>query len=477
MNSTEKQQTLQRSQRVKSQVNLGSALTPLSDAHEVHKLADRPPHNRRHHQRSASAAFIDTTERTGFGSLTSKDRPSGRAWPFDSTFTARGFDVRSDPFPEVKHHPNQRLSLVTDSKTVDRLPVEPTDDWWERLGAKAARFDRLDGRVPTAWQHDDEARPLHQHLETETSKTSLEHRQARHASRQQNKTLAIWRDDSEDVERSDMDFDYFQPVGSSTTSPFSSPALSRSHLNRPQTMTRLDVDQASKPAKSLASPSLPKASNQRLLVAHAEGDLDELTQSLLAAQDRSGVFAKLEHTLEWAWSPTISHVQVSDDPLTPSFTSPLTPSLPPSSFTFPRSAPLTRNNSTHHATNLSRAMSSHSLAIDHFNPVELEDSAWTERGELSAYARARRQQAKQALSSTLGQGGSDEYARSDRALTNLEWADESENVSDGDGDMDEQSGRSSSRRPSIGRADKSDRGTIREGLAAIMDVVGLGSWV
>ncbi|KAK4055875.1 hypothetical protein OIO90_003132 [Microbotryomycetes sp. JL221] len=464
----------------------------VSNDTDVAAAAGRSARPHSHHRRSASSLV-----QHGDVARTTTSKPIRRDWPFDSTFTSRGFDAETDPFASTLSSQIGTSSLTSShfetatrhnpDKQVNRLAVAPTDDWFERLGAKATSLERHgEARARTfntsaPDDEDEEEEDDGDDGDNDNSDINTRYRQGNHSARLHahlsraeparldTKNLAIWRDDSESAERTDIDFDYFQPTGSSATSPFSSPALSRARLPNMSKITSSHNSMTKTTA--LASPPLPQSSTKRQLVAHAEGegDLDEITHSFLASQDRSGVFGKLERALEWTWSPSSSSNQKDSIATSTSLMSPLLHTSELNHYNWPRSAPLTRSNSI----TMSRVTSSHSLAWDHFNPVELEDSAWTERGELSAYAQARRQQAREAL--TMKQS-----LRNHKGLDHgVQWAEEPDELEHDNSDMYD-ANKSRQRSPMRGHAasvDRTESASLREGLSAILDSVGLGNWV
>ena len=351
---------LERSQRALSQAHLSSSFTPLSSNDLTSGRV-----------RSSSVSVINV--RSGDSKINSS---AGVDWPFDSTFTARGFDAQTDPFAAFE--PEVGEPALGGDGTARKADTS-CDEWWERLGASASKFgcwvegegSRWGGRrASSAHDESDEGEEDQEEMVYIKARPKTTRRLRLDAHKPQIPLgVAVWHDRCEQSEDFASDYDYFRP-SSTSTSPFSTPALSFSHLS-----TLGGSSNPSSPASTrsmaLQSPPIsgPHSEATRKVSFASETDLDHLTHSFLATQDRFGVFSMVERLLEWPWS--------SGD-ITPAFHS-----------SDPNATILTPNPSLPTSAPLSRIASSHSLALDLSTPARLDEGAWTESGELSAYARAR----------------------------------------------------------------------------------------
>lgn len=358
---------LQRSQRALSQAHLSSSFTPLSSD-------DRPTTSSR---RARSSSLSNARAR-------SSDSKAKEAWPFDSTFTARGFEVHSDPFQAwLGHEAGGKLPE-------DVAPREEKhDEWWERLGASASRLGGWSEGEGSRWGR---ALPRPSRAPEDSEDSEDEQQEVLYAQAALNGSkrvprpvesvklplgVAVWHDRCEEVENHQSDYDYFRP-SSSSTSPFSTPSLSFSHLSA--------FGSSSSPSSPISTRSMPlhsppitrQAPTSRKGSIANDQDLDNLTHSFLATQDRFGVFSMVERLIEWPWS--------SREP-TPAFHS-----------SNPHATILTPSSSRPPSAPISRIASSHSLAMDLSTPAQLDEGAWTESGELSAYAAARMMEAEESPS-------------------------------------------------------------------------------
>ncbi|ORY41824.1 hypothetical protein BCR35DRAFT_356414 [Leucosporidium creatinivorum] len=421
---------LQRSQRALSQAALSSSFTPLTsqynDAGPASSATRRTGRARSSSTSDALAGLSDAAGGQGDAS-----------WPFDSTFTTRGFDAATDPFAALQLDSNEKFRFGG-SKTVSKeSKLSDEDGWWERLGARASRFGGWTEGEGRRWGcgenergcagygrdgdvEDEEERFVPARLGTGAQSSR---RMPAGSAERTKLALAVWHDQFEEGEDPHSDYDYFQP-SSHSSSPFSTPSLS---------FTSLSMSNPSSPTSSRSlplhspPPSSPRGPQEsKKFTSPGDQDLDDLAHSFLATQDRWGVFGLVEQFIEWPWSTPTNATP-------PSFSVTETP----------RSGPITPGSSLPPSSPISRAASSHSLALDMFAPVQLDEGAWTEYGELSAYSRAR---LASGVGSTAGWEGGERL------------------MSSGDGD-------------GVDGVRRKRQGAVREGLGALMDVVGVGSFV
>ncbi|KAL8292404.1 hypothetical protein RQP46_001016 [Phenoliferia psychrophenolica] len=365
---------------------------------------------------------------------------SGQESTYATSYNARGFEARADPFDALVGGGELPLGMYTKRHSTTTHGTTPVgtnsrtfrvvggDGLFVRLGAKSAAFGGWDGdrRVEewsTRWgggakqdtsdesdgEDDDEPRGQrwadHDATRRESPRTHAGRGAAGNEAgpKRTQSSLSVFHDSFE--EQDDDVLSSPRSTMSYFTSPSTSPTMSRAHSRHSSIATR------SPHSTSLPLPlSSPALSTPDFSDSRDDESMDDLTHSfLIAQQDSLGLFARVESWLEWPWA---SSTTTKDSPTAKSY----------------RSSPMS----------MSRVSSTNSLVGSTAPPSpSLEHSLWSESGELSAYRRAR--------------------SMADLA-SKLEWEDE------------EREGHTA--------ADDSEPAPQREGLAAFVDVLaGLGGFL
>lgn len=244
-------------------------------------------------------------------------------------------------------------------------------------------------------------------------------------------SLAVFHDAHEVEEDPTADYDYFSTTKSSPSSAFSTPSLSVTH-SRTSSISALSSSTISSPKltrsqsqgrriQPLSTTTTSRSTSPDTKVSPSTItnlrtiDADDELARMLSHEDRFGLFGLVEHVLEWPWTRTIS------------------PFSPP-----PTSNSPTPLRTTSDCAPISRIPSSHSLALGD-KPL-LDEASWTESGELSAYAKMRNDQ-------LVG----------NESIRGVKWEDE--------------------RRVGLTTTTTMESGGLREGLGALMEMVGLSGWM
>ncbi|SCZ87876.1 BZ3500_MvSof-1268-A1-R1_Chr2-3g05344 [Microbotryum saponariae] len=413
------------------------------------------------------------------------------------------------------------------------LAAHEQGNWLERLGKRATTFGRWTtehdhtlgeaGSREMGAPHDGEGTrrsPLQRRLgndeDGDDSPDEGDGRQGLHISTSaanryrpwgptRNKSsLSVFHDPFENCEDHTLDFDY---TSSRPTSPILSKPRSRPSSTPTSPSTRM--------SRLEPLPHLSKAMTRAQAEHEAELlgiDLDDpnvLAHQVLSAQDQLGVFSLVESVLEWPWSSSFDpkratqHKNRSKD--SSSFVDPRTsePSTPPTT----RSLPISRVTSHHslshlfddhpsHQQNFPPSFTSTSTAnafkvgnlnstrmtplgnsdLSHLEPIDvLNEGAWSETGELTAYYRAKSSGNLEGLRWELEDPRLERYEVGKRLEKKVSGAGARLG---GPVDAEAEAG---NRKGGMGGESEGEgertRTGIREGLGVLLDTIGLGSFV
>ncbi|SCV74884.1 BQ2448_7913 [Microbotryum intermedium] len=323
--------------------------------------------------------------------------------------------------------------------------------------------------------------------------TSIANRDRPNGGPTRNKSsLSVFHDQFETAEDHTVDFDY---TSSQPTSP--APSRPRSRPSSAPTSPRTGMRRL----EPLSSPNgrtvtRAEAEHEAELLGIDLDDPDVLAHQLLSAQDKLGVFSLVESALEWPWSSSVdpkrlAHKNRRRDPSfadsrTSERPTPLTKSLPVSRVASHHSLSHLVDdyllNSNSNALFGSSGVRASSLSSARMTPVGssdlnhlgtfdvLNEGAWSETGELTAYYRAK----------SSGNLSSLRWEQEDPTLEKNEMGRKLEKrVSSGGIAVDPSSGGgASSQKGEQGSNSGGDnKPGIREGLGALLDTIGLGSFV
>ncbi|SGZ20856.1 BQ5605_C021g09306 [Microbotryum silenes-dioicae] len=324
-------------------------------------------------------------------------------------------------------------------------------------------------------------------------------------------SLSVFHDPFENCEDHTLDFDY-------TSSRPTSPILSKPR-SRPSSTPTSPINRMSRleplPHLSKGVSTRAQAEHDAELLGIDLDDPDVLTHQVLSAQDKLGVFSLVESVLEWPWSSSFDSKRSTQqknrskdpsfvDPRTSEPSTPTIKSLPISRVTShhslshlfddyylsrqqnfsPSSASISTGNiikaGDPSSTLMTTLKSSDSLVVSHhLEPIDvLNEGAWSETGELTAYYRAKSSGNLERLRWELEDPKLERYEVGKR----LEKKVSSTGVRHG-GPVDEDSEAEAevgNRKGGMGGESFEGERTrmgIREGLGVLLDTIGLGSFV